>query len=39
MGSRLDTLLATLGLEHRRFREGLSDAELDRLLEPDFVSE
>ena len=37
MDSRLDTLLATLGLEHRRFREGLSDAELDRLLEPDFV--
>ena len=36
MASRLDTLLATLRLEHRKFREGLTDAELDRLLEADF---
>ena len=33
MASRLDTLLATLGLEHRKFRPGLGD----RLLEPDFA--
>ena len=36
MGSRLDTLLATLRLEHRRFRDAPGDAELDKLLEPDF---
>ncbi len=36
MSSRLDTLLATLRLEHRRFRDEPGDAELDKLLEPDF---
>ena len=36
MSSRLDTLLATLRLRHRQVRNGLSDAALDRLLEPDF---
>ena len=36
MGSRLDTLLATLRLEHHKFRDAPGDAELDKLLEPDF---
>jgi hypothetical protein len=36
MSLRLDTLLAILRLEHRRFRDEPGDAELDKLLEPDF---
>ena len=35
LASRLDTLLATLRLEHRKLGDA-GDAEIDRLLEPDY---
>jgi hypothetical protein len=37
MGSRLDTLLATLKLEHHKFGEGMGVDQIERLLASDMA--
>lgn len=37
MSSRLDTLLGTLGLGHRRYRDDLDAEAVGRMLEPDYA--